>query len=789
MSMMVYRKDRQPARAPLMDRLLRRKQAVPGAPPGMDAGWVRLNQRGRGGLPRRLRSFMEAYGTYDDGVAWVYSCTAAVQEHMASYPFDILDASDEVVPVDNVPPELLDLLDEPNEWMTYYDMLEFATMDLELAGNSYWLKDQMNGLGQPLALYRLRPEFMKIAANDAGRLAGYVYEVQGIKVPYRPEEILHLKYPNPLDELYGMGRVEALQRELGADLAASQHVVGFFSSGARISGVLSIDGTLGDETFDRLEEQFREEYGAVAANEHKVLIAEQGVRFDPITMPPAGTGVTEIRNMQKDIVLSAWGVPAPMLGGNMENANYKMTDARYIFTMRMRPRARKVSERFTLGLVGLWGLQYAIQVEDNAPPQERAESAKSSFGLGASLNELRDMQGLTLIDDDRADEPLLLSTVQIWGQALSPPRPQPQPGQGPQTPGGGPGGQQPGGEQGGAPAEGAPPEGAPAEGAPPPPEGQSYVRIPVKAPRPRQRRRPLGYRKRYRATLATDGRNGAGGRALPPSRSPLIPPPLPPGYEDMGDIHLREADPGLAARILAHRAEYLHWYFTPTYRRFTDYFIAQRGRVLDRLMQYSGLAAEVDAGRRKAKRDLQSQSLWDEPVERDALLAAYLPLVDEAGARAVTVTTLISTEVSWDLQAPHIAAARAQLGALITRVNDTTRDAIAREVELGMARGYSINQIANGFDAEGYRGVMGVFDEATTMRAERIARSETAMIYNAAANAGYEEAGVTHVEVMDGTGDDVCAAAAGSVWTLAYANANPIGHPNCVRAFAPIVTA
>lgn len=70
-------------------------------------------------------------------------------------------------------------------------------------------------------------------------------------------------------------------------------------------------------------------------------------------------------------------------------------------------------------------------------------------------------------------------------------------------------------------------------------------------------------------------------------------------------------------------------------------------------------------------------------------------------------------------------------------------------------------------------------------RADRIARTESAIAENHGDILGYEQAGVDEVDVLDGTNDDECAAADGAVWTTEEALADPTAHPNCQRAFSP----
>lgn len=815
-----------------------RRIAGKDAPPVPPGGWNYRSLRGRKALPRSIQNYMDTYGGTDDSVVWVYACASLIADTQSGYPWDVMDPEDVVLQPADVPQELADLLDRPNRLLTYEDWVFWCFLDLELGGNSYWLQDQQNQLGQPFELLRLRPEYMRRVVDNQGRPAGHVYEVEGRRIPFSMDEILWYRYPDPRDELYGIGTVEAIQRELGADLAAREHVVGFYSQGGRVSGVVTVQGGLSQQAFDRIEAQFEED-AMVAGTDFRVLIIEQGNKFDPVTQAPGDTNVVPLQRMAKDRILAGFKVPEPLLGGVLENANYKITDSRYVFTDRMRPKANRFSTQTTIALVDKWdGLQFRLDPKVDLPPHEQAERAKNMAGTGPSLNQLLDAQGLPPIDDEQADEPLLLNTLMPASQVYAPPAPPPvappppngEPIVTPGTPGA------PAGE--GSDDNEPLPEEAPAGNEP----SQLHVKR-ILAPRPRtaQQRRVKRAKSRFdtlgdtwepphvvrrramlqeakeveelaaaaraaaRHALAaaprtlTAGGSGEGvlppaaHLALPPSPQdlgmPVVSPPLPEGYEaPFGPFVLKRARPAVAVRLLHHRADVLHRETPQIYAAMVDFFLAQRARVLAKLNEYGGSTRSIERGRKKKKGDLTGAKLWDDNAENEALLAAYLPAVDRIGEQAMAnVGEMLGVGLRWDLQVPEVVAVRKRIADKVTRVNDTTRQAITGQVEVGLARGYSIVQIANGVTAEGYQGIVGCFDQATRYRAEMIARSETAMVYNDTANAGYQEAGVTEVEVLDGTGDEECAGANGEIWTLEEAQGDPIGHPNCVRSFVPIL--
>jgi hypothetical protein len=78
------------------------------------------------------------------------------------------------------------------------------------------------------------------------------------------------------------------------------------------------------------------------------------------------------------------------------------------------------------------------------------------------------------------------------------------------------------------------------------------------------------------------------------------------------------------------------------------------------------------------------------------------------------------------------------------------------------------------------------FEEYAQWRADRIARTETAIAYNHGSTFAYRQAGIEKVQVSDGDDDADCAALDGTIQTLEWALAHPVAHPNCTRSFAPV---
>lgn len=159
----------------------------------------------------------------------------------------------------------------------------------------------------------------------------------------------------------------------------------------------------------------------------------------------------------------------------------------------------------------------------------------------------------------------------------------------------------------------------------------------------------------------------------------------------------------------------------------------------------------------------------------------YPALLGRAYADAGKV---LPVDIRFDVANPRIKDTIAELAKQVRAVSDTTRDEIRGLVDRQTAEGWSMQELAKQI-----RGLAEVTDGLDSSHAARramvISRTESATAYNHGALLAYADAGVEKVRVLDSEADEACAAADGQVWTLDEARANPIAHPNCVRAFAP----
>lgn len=161
--------------------------------------------------------------------------------------------------------------------------------------------------------------------------------------------------------------------------------------------------------------------------------------------------------------------------------------------------------------------------------------------------------------------------------------------------------------------------------------------------------------------------------------------------------------------------------------------------------------------------------------------AVYDQAITDSGERAAA-----AVDGEFDPADPFVASFSSQyVGDRITQLADTTKEnvsALLRTV-FESQTDRSPQEIA----ALVEQTVREHVQDYEGWRADRIARSESAIADNTGAALSYAQNGIEEVDVEDGTEDDICDEANGETWSVEEALNDPIGHPNCTRGFSPVL--
>ena len=252
--------------------------------------------------------------TYDEALKCpaVAASAKVLSETVAQLPFNILfvgqDGKKEVVKSNPVH-KLLSTGGRPNGWQTSFDFRRWATRRVVLRGNAYALKQRVSGSLDAL-IPIVRP--VTVEQNDLGELIYKVSTKSGQRVIYGQDDIFHLRGESD-DSITGIDPIKQNAEAIGLALAQDRFASKMFSNGVRLSGVLEFPSMMSEEAHKRLKESFEQQYGSVE-NAHRVLILENGAKFNQVSMTLDEAQLLDSRKLQRSIIASLFRVPPHMIG-------------------------------------------------------------------------------------------------------------------------------------------------------------------------------------------------------------------------------------------------------------------------------------------------------------------------------------------------------------------------------------------------------------------------------------------------------------------------------------------
>lgn len=302
------------------------------------------------------------------------------------------------------PQDLVKLLEQPNPWMDYAEWLALAWIDWILTGDSFTLKFSPDQTGKPLSLYRLSPALVEVVPGTDGNLIGkYKYAVPGEEVvEYDPQDVIHIKRPNPHDPYRGAGVIAAGPRIFDMEVALTETKAGYFERGTRLGGVLETDNNVSPGLVEVIRREFSGLFAGVG-NEYQIPVLQRGLHFKPMQGNAAEAEFVALTEKSQERVLAKFRVPRRKLGLPIETSATTAPQAedRTFAQDVMRPSLDKFQKAITGQLTVAWGLRFGIEYEYQMPVEERIKLATEFATLpGVKLREVREFAGLDPLDDD-----------------------------------------------------------------------------------------------------------------------------------------------------------------------------------------------------------------------------------------------------------------------------------------------------------------------------------------------------------------------------------------------------
>lgn len=309
------------------------------------------------------------------------------------------------------------LLRRPNRWMSWFEMQELLVSYLELDGNVFLYKARAVVRGPVAGLFPLRPDRVR-PVPKGGELLGYVYDgrdtgaFEGL-TPFLPDEVIHIKLPNPGDPFEGLGRgLSSLAAAIGDVDLDNQNVSflrAFFRNAAVPFGLLKTKQKLLDGEVKRIRERVRSQY-AGSSNWHDIMILDADADYQRLGLSMSELEFDALDSRNEARICAALNVP-PIIAGarvGLEHSTYSnYGEARTSFWEDVLvPLYGRFADGLNLGMEmdfpGAW-IDYdfsrapALREKEDIRQKRAVEAWKTSL---AKRNEARAMVGLSPSAED-----------------------------------------------------------------------------------------------------------------------------------------------------------------------------------------------------------------------------------------------------------------------------------------------------------------------------------------------------------------------------------------------------
>ena len=248
--------------------------------------------------------------------AWCYVSVNRICNAVSQVNFRVIDKRKKGQADDGVSKGqgLVDLLGSPNPHMSSVDFFETIVQHLLLTGNCYIEKAEINAFNRPKELYILNPKNMSVVPHKTKFVGGYKYIVNKKIINFKPNEIIHLKLPDPRGEShYGLATLAAARSVIDADWSAREWNNSYFKNATWPSGIIVSNEPISETEFKRMKRELKSNYEG-KSKVGKVLVLEGGLDWKQTTPNPKDLDFLNLLRFAREEILAIFGVPPSIAG-------------------------------------------------------------------------------------------------------------------------------------------------------------------------------------------------------------------------------------------------------------------------------------------------------------------------------------------------------------------------------------------------------------------------------------------------------------------------------------------
>jgi HK97 family phage portal protein len=231
--------------------------------------------------------------------------------------------------------DLQHLLDvQPNDWQTAMEFREQIGLHAALCGGGFALKVRVRG--KVAELLPLQPQWVTVLRDSQWNVAyrvrispnvgdGVGGAANVVIIPR--EDMLHLRGPS-WDGVTGLDGVKMAREAIGLAIATEEHHASMHKNGAKIGGVMSVEGTLDEAQYKQLKAWIQQHTGS--SNAFDTLLLDRKAEFTPYAMTGVDSEHLATRKFQIEEVCRGFRVFPQMVGYSDKTATFASAEAFFL---------------------------------------------------------------------------------------------------------------------------------------------------------------------------------------------------------------------------------------------------------------------------------------------------------------------------------------------------------------------------------------------------------------------------------------------------------------------------
>lgn len=268
-----------------------------------------------------------------------------------------VDNRDDVEQEEIVGEPINELLERPNESLSYNELIQVTVINLALVGNAYWNlvgtrpNQPISETNPPVEIWWVKPGQMRPVPKADGTLSHYLFtSADNVEKTLDPSEVIHFRLPNPDSYHIGLGMMEPLMTTSTLEFNAQSFQRGFMENNGTPPFVFRHPGSPTKEERTQFWRAWDERHKGPERSGRAGMIWG-GMEVETLGQSMRDAEYVDLRKMNREEMLGALGVP-PSVVGLLEYANYSNMEVQQqkFWEDTVLPMLAAISDKLTLRL-------------------------------------------------------------------------------------------------------------------------------------------------------------------------------------------------------------------------------------------------------------------------------------------------------------------------------------------------------------------------------------------------------------------------------------------------------